>query len=305
MDNSDFIIKTEKELIERLEKLKKEEVRVTFGVRPSGELHVGHLVTFVNSLHTIKKVCSRLGLRIKCYIKIVDLDSLKDFNYCLQPISYWGEVFKYAEPNLKLYVKEIKEVFNNISKAIDLQFNIFLESELYKTELFIKQLFAWVDSKKIGVFPEKIQLYGICSECSHFSGLYCREKGFLFRCLNDNCNKFYCAEKPFNINCNEICFNLIDRPMIKDEFWNIDIHIIGGDHLIKRQGNSRMNILANRSIRFFEKVPYHYSTGRILLGSDNDKMSKSRGNTISAKKFINENYDWYSKLVSTQEYFKF
>ena len=270
-------------------------------MRPSGELHVGHLVTFVNSLQTIKKVCDMLGLKIKCYIKIVDLDSLTDFNYFLQPISYWGKVFKYAEPNVQIYIKQIKEIFDIISNVINIPFNIFIESEIYNTEIFVNQLLGWAESKKIGVFPDKIQVYGICSKCSCFSCLCFGEEGFSFRCLNKQCDNFSRLETNFNINHHEICFNLIDRPMIKDEFWDIDIHIIGGDHLRKIAGTSRMDILANRSIRFFGKVPYHYSIGKIIYGSDNEKMSKSRGNIISAKKFIDENQDWYFKLVSSQE----
>jgi tryptophanyl-tRNA synthetase len=304
MHNIDFVVRTEKELISRLTKLEREEIVVTFGVRPSGELHIGHLATLVEALSTIKTVCNKLNLPVKCYVKIVDLDSLDDFNYCYAPILYWGRVFKYVEPSLSFYVERIKEVFNILSETFDLKINVFLESEIYKMSNFKQILFSWIKNEKVGTFPDKIQVYGICAECKHFSALFYREEEFLFKCLNEKCNKNSLSEEVFNIDNQEICFNLIDRPMIKDEFWNTGVHIIGGDHLRRRPGNSRMDILANRSIKFFGKIPLHYSTGKIILGNDNEKMSKSRRNVVSAKKFIDKNHDWHIKILSVQDEFK-
>lgn len=248
---------------------KGESIQTRIGMRTNGDLHLGNLFPIIISVIIGKELIAK-GYKYKLIVIFVDQEINDDdlpFNF-----------LNYSETKT-LAQYSIDIIKNFITELIPKDSNFILEYEAVsrsqKTKPFRKLLVKILNNSN-----KVIPIYAICKKCGELLKNYKK---------NGNILVYHCNKCNFDYNLNlddmdeELMLNHDLLGAIENNLFNIDLHILGSDHEIKKNGCTNMEKRIKYQ-KIINNTANHLTLLTPLLLFKNNKMSKSSKNGI----FLNE-----------------
>ncbi|MDD5133228.1 MAG: hypothetical protein PHD81_02090 [Candidatus Nanoarchaeia archaeon] len=296
----------------------KENYKVEVGLRPSGIIHLGNMITLayaawlVNSLGTHK---SKLNVTI-CDIDAqgVDGNTLKTYNHLPDAYECHETFADHSTANIKDYVSLLSEELGvefTFSKLSDIQKNESYRwgiERLLSDPTHLKEILG-MDNLKHG----KVPVFPICPTCktatksfSDYDNISKKIKSHCKQCDEDR--EYYL----FDPNIELPVHFLIDP--IRDGLVEplSDVHVFGGDYNELHGQNQIKKVdkikMFNEAACLFNKtIGTKYLVGPLFYSEDGSKMSKSNLNGLSLDK-LKEHFrglsgkEWIKHIIGFSRY---
>lgn len=262
---------------------------VSVGVRPSGDLHIGNLVTM-----TLAGLAAARA-KAELHLTICDID-LPDQNEKRSSAQY----FKYQKmedaTRAELTAAQIREYTAALAMYLGIPMRIDFLSDVQRQKGYRQGLARLLENREelVELYTGRknsndkaVPIYPVCGKCHHTPierALHLEENRLRTRCKNENCEKY---KEPRIIELydrtQELGVHYFMDP-IRDVMLKprADLHVFGGDYLNLHGGFSKVEKVC-RITELTGENPPNYLIGPLLIGPNNDKMSKSSGAKITLR----------------------
>jgi lysyl-tRNA synthetase class I len=262
---------------------------VGVGIRPSGEIHLGNIVTMATAAILARELHGSLDLVI-CDL---DLPSYTE-GKIVQPFKYQEDINGCHENVSEHYSTFINSFSKELARILDLGLNIRYLSDIQAQQGFRETLKTVLDQKEefrkiIGRTNDrdyKVPVRPVCQECGFISKklpVYNINTGYIkTKCKNDDCITHEIKVDVLDTDQVLTVHHIVDP--IKDVSTDpkVDIHIFGGDYHIPSNGNKRSKLWQIEDLFKLtgQSVPVLFST-LTVYGNNGKRMSKSNRNGLS------------------------
>ncbi|MCX6763667.1 MAG: hypothetical protein NTZ97_02960 [Candidatus Moranbacteria bacterium] len=191
---------------------KGENIRIRVGLRTNGDLHLGNIFPIISALIIGKNLIVK-GLQVELVVVLVD-----------QEINKNKVIYNLSKADI--YIKNIKKFILELNLGEKLKIKYKTISQVQKTQEFNK-----VFSKIVLASDKSLVIGAICKKCKSIIK-HCRKEKSFFECECEKCK----YKNIFNINKSGKNL-LLEHDLlgaIENVLLDINLHILGSDHLIKR-----------------------------------------------------------------------
>jgi hypothetical protein len=260
----------------------KKEVVARIGLRTNGDLHLGNIFPIISGFILGKK----LKCKFKLVIVLVDLEYDKNNNipFIYQKDECHKNLAEYSIDIIESFIEDLKKINN-----IEVEFH--RVSNLLKEKKFRKIIYEYLSQGR-----HEFKIYPLCNNCKSINtnwSLFHNKIYFICK----NCR----LKQSQNIKDVEFAIDHDILGVIENQYFAINIHIIGRDHNIKNK-KTGVSSLDERKIfadYLSNKTDFITLITPLVLFKDNKKMSKSNKKGIFLKD-IQKKYkkSYYSRLYN-------
>lgn len=236
-------------------------IQARIGMRTNGDLHIGNLFPIISSVIIGKRLIEK-GFKFKLIIVFVD----QEINGNNLPFNYLN--FSKNKTLAQYSIDKIKSFIGGlVSNDVNFVFEYRIVSKTQKTRIFRKMLIKILNNSK-----RVIPIYTLCKKCNGLlKGYKKKEAVLIYNCRQCNAN--------FELSLEDLKAELLlDHDLlgaIENNFFKIDLHILGSDHEISKKGSTSMEKRSGYQKILNHKVDYLTMLAPLVLFK-NKKMSKSK-----------------------------
>ena len=262
---------------------------VSVGIRPSGNLHIGNLVTMTLAGLAAAKANAEV------HLTICDID---------MPNPKPGEkrtsamYFKYQKvgdtTRSELAASQVHEYTSALANQLGIPVRIDFLSDIQKAANYRQGLSQLLEKREdlVEMFTGMrnprdlaVPVYPVCGSCNHTPierALNIAKETLKTRCRNSECDKYNQTRAVNLFNPEEELGVHYYIDPIRDVMFKprADLHVFGGDYL-KLHGNMSKVEKVCKITELTGEQPPNYLLGPLLVGPGREKISKSEGSRLT------------------------
>jgi tryptophanyl-tRNA synthetase len=279
------------------------EVNISLGVRPSGTVHLGNLITLALAQGLARKIGPHQS---KINLTICDLDLPEGLDWKTIREGYAKHYRDLPDPTKchrtlsEHSTAEITDFYDSLAKDVNVPVEIRKLSEIQRDPLFREGIKRVLETPGLVSFliphlaPGTVPVYPLCPECkgSYTGSVKGKRNSYENGRISTFCNNDECSVKDFDVDIMDPSIDLSVHMFIdplRDSLLQpyADIHVFGGDYNEQHGANKLskiekilrvMNVASNG-----ERVP-DVLIGPTIYARDGKKMSKSCANGLDVKR---------------------
>ncbi len=291
------------------------EVNISLGLRPSGVIHLGNMMTMALAMglgHEVGPHISKVNVAICDY----DLPDENDWDIKANGFAKFYRDLKdqtgVCDSTYAKSRKDIEEFLTNLSKQTSVDFNIRDLSDIQREPSFREGLKKILDSPEAMklIFPnlkdDSVVVYPVCPKCktSYTSTIKGKRVTYKDGRIFTHCSNSDCDVKEYDISIldqdAEFSVHMFIDPL-RDAVVKpcADVHVFGGDYS-QEHGENKLpkidKIGRLTQIASDGKSP-DYLVGPTIYARDGEKMSKTKANGLTSDVLVKHLGDDYPSRV--------
>lgn len=284
------------------------EVNFSYGLRPSGTIHLGNLTTLALASELVNKAGPHLS-NLTLSILDLDLPDVQDWNF---PNAKYVRHYKdlpcegYVSLSEKVKV-QISDFMEKLNDEINVPFKIAFLSDLQKDSRYRKGLVKILENEEardlMNPFnqSERIEVYPLCKKCgtSYTNSIKGKINTYENHIIHTHCSNPSCDVKDYSVNVLDPSIDISVGTLIsalRDLSSPVaDAHVYGGDYSFPhgRTRESKVSKIKKLMDIADPKKNLDFLVGPTIFAKGREKMSKSLHNGLDydhLKKLFGDDY---------------